>query len=120
MEYELNHSYMERRSAGMAVAALVLGILGLVMSFCVYPGFIFGSLAIILGLLSRGGEMTTSGMAKAGITLGILAIIISIAAFFFYLATVLNEFDGWENYMDYIERITIDHNDQTYYDYDTF
>ena len=78
MDYESNKSYIEMRSAGMSVAAMVMGILGLVMSCCVYPAIIFGSLAIIFALLSRGGEMHTNGYAKAGLVLGIIAIICGI------------------------------------------
>ena len=50
-----NTSYIEKRSASMAIASLVLAIAGLVMGCCIYPAIIFGSLAIILALLSRGG-----------------------------------------------------------------
>ena len=82
MEYELNQSYVNKHSNGMAIAALALGIAGLVMSFCIYPGFILGSLGIIFGILSRGGEITYPGYGKAGIVLGILAIFISIIAIF--------------------------------------
>lgn len=85
MEYELNQSYTNKHSGGMAIAALVLGITGLVMSFCVYPGFILGSLGIIFGILSRGGEMTYPGYGKAGIVLGIISILISIIAIFVWM-----------------------------------
>ena len=120
MEYELNQSYIDKRSAGMAVTSMVLGIIGVVLGFCVYPGFIFGSLAIILGVLSRGGEMTMNGYAKAGTILGTIAIVFSMLMFLFYFATVLNEFGGFEGYMDYIMEMN-DNSYSNYYDlYDTF
>lgn len=120
MEYELNQSYIDRRSTGMAIASMVLGITGVVLALCVYPGFIFGSLSIILALLSRGGEMTTSGYGKAGLILGIIAISFSIFMLFFALATVINEFGGFAGYMNYILEMN-DNNFNNYYDlYDTF
>ena len=67
MDYEPNKSYIEMRSAGMSVASLVLGIIGLSMGCCIYPPIIFGSLAIIFALLSRGGEMHMNSYAKAGL-----------------------------------------------------
>lgn len=77
MEYEFKQSYVDKRSSGMAIAALVLGICGLVLSLCPYSGFIFGSLAIMLGLLSRGGEMSMSGQGTVGVILGSIAMVIS-------------------------------------------
>lgn len=84
-ETQQSQSYENRHSEGMAVAAMVLGIVGLVMSFCVYPGFICGALGIILGILSRGGEMTYPGCGKAGIILGSIAAVISFIAIFVWI-----------------------------------
>ena len=78
-----------QRTNGMAVASLVLGILGLFTSF-----FLFGIgsiLALIFGYIGRNKIRQTgengSGMAIAGIVLGwigvalaIIAIIVGIAA----------------------------------------
>lgn len=103
-----NTSYIEKRSAGMAIASMVLAITGLVMGCCIYPAIIFGSLAIILALLSRGGEMTTSGYAKAGLILGIIAIVFGILFLIYGLFTILVQFGGIEGYMNYIEEIMED------------
>ena len=70
---------------GMAVAGLVLGILGVILAFIpllgVVAGLLFGLLAAIFGGLGlskakqgRGGR----GMAIAGLVLGIIAIILGI------------------------------------------
>ena len=45
--------YENRRSPGMATASLVLGILSLATSFCLYFALPCGALGIILALLSR-------------------------------------------------------------------
>lgn len=108
MDYEPNKSYIEMRSAGMSVASLIMGILGLVMSCCVYPPIIFGSLAIIFALLSRGGEMHTNSYAKAGLILGIIAIICGILFFIYSVLTLLLQFGGIEGYLQYIEEIMQD------------
>lgn len=89
----------------MSVAAMVMGILGLVMSCCVYPAIIFGSLAIIFALLSRGGEMHTNGYAKAGLVLGIIAIICGILFLIYSFLTILTQFGGLEGYLNYIEEL---------------
>ena len=101
-------SYIEKRSASMAIASMVMAIAGLVMGCCIYPSIIFGSLAIILALLSRGGEMTMGGYAKAGFILGIIAIVFGILYFIYGLFTILVQFGGFEGYMNYIQEIMED------------
>ena len=77
---------------GLGIAALVLGILGLVTSIFVVGGAL-GLLAIILGALGlsrvKRGEATNGGMAIAGIVLGVLALAIA-ALVAFGLASFLN------------------------------
>lgn len=63
---------------GLGTAALVLGIIGVVLSWTVYLGVILGALAIIFGGIGLGrakrGEATNRGSAMAGLVLGIVAI----------------------------------------------
>jgi hypothetical protein len=65
---------------GLGVAALVLGILGLVSSLFVVGGLL-GLVAIVLGVLGRGRakrrEATNGGMALAGILTGAVAVVLS-------------------------------------------
>lgn len=63
---------------GMAIASMVLGIVGLVL-FCIwYLSIPCGVIAIILGILhNKKGEK--SGMATAGLVLGIIAIVLALA-----------------------------------------
>ncbi len=72
-----------KKGAGMAVTALVLGILALLGSFTVVVGILFGLIAIILGFIASGrakrGEATGRGMAIFGIITGLLGLIIGIA-----------------------------------------
>jgi hypothetical protein len=76
---------------GLAVASLVLGILGLAGSVLVIGGLL-GLVALILGIVALGkikrGEAGGRGMALGGIITGILAmlvtllIIVTVGAFF--------------------------------------
>ncbi|MCX4723427.1 DUF4190 domain-containing protein [Streptomyces sp. NBC_01306] len=68
---------------GYGVAALVLGILSVVI-FCAWGlGIILGTLALIFGILGRKranrGEANNGGMALAGIILGPIGIVVSAA-----------------------------------------
>jgi len=67
----------------LGVAALVIAIIALVLSFTVIGGIIGGIAAVILGFIGRGrvkrGEADNGGVALAGIILGVVAIIASLA-----------------------------------------
>ena len=64
-------------SNGLGVAALVLGILGILTSL-IFVGALLGIVAIVLGFVARGkakrGEATNGGVAMAGIVTGALAV----------------------------------------------
>lgn len=124
MEYNETKSYAEKRPAGMAVAALVLGICGTVFGLCPYTGLILGSLAVILGLISRGGEMKMMGQAKAGVILGCIGMgiscivfIIAIAGGSFSYIHYQTEYSNSRNYQNYDDTFD-DYNYDYDYDYD--
>lgn len=77
-------------SNGMGIAALVLGILGILTCWFIVGGF-FGLLALIFGIIGRGkakrGDASNGGMALAGLILGILSLLIAI-----FIAVVLGQF----------------------------
>jgi hypothetical protein len=77
--------YVERRGSGMAVAALVCGIIGAVIALIPILGIfgiILGLLGLIFGLVgwskARKGQAGGKGMAIAGAILGALAIVLGI------------------------------------------
>ena len=74
----------------MGVAALVLGIIGLVFTFVPFfpftqiMGVILGLVALVLGLLGRKqgqDQAQPTGQATAGLVLGAVAVILSLAIF---------------------------------------
>jgi hypothetical protein len=77
--------YVERRGSGMAVAALVCGIVGAVIALIPILGIfgiILGLLGLIFGLVgwskARKGQSGGKGMAISGAILGALAIALGI------------------------------------------
>ena len=75
--YNMNQApqrnYMDKRSTGLATASIAL--------------------AIILGLLSRGGEMTFSTTGKIGIVLGIIGLVLTIALYTFVIVMMFTNAD---------------------------
>ena|SRR5215208_4297930 len=74
----------KKRSSGKAVAALVLGIIG-VLAALIIPivGLILGVIAIVFGRNAKADVMADGGMsgrtqAQAGFVLGIVAVVASI------------------------------------------
>ena len=68
----------------MAVAALVLGIVGIVFAFVFFPiGLILGVLGVIFGFIGRNRAQANPavgrrGMAIAGLICGVVAVVISV------------------------------------------
>jgi len=66
--------YVEKGEGnGLAVAALVLGIIGVALTFIPFLPYITGVLAIIFGVVGMNKEVK-KGMATAGLVLGIITI----------------------------------------------
>ena len=89
----------ERRplGSGMAITALVLGILAVVFCWTVIGGVLFGLVAIVLGFVAsrraRRGVAAGRGLAIAGIVLGLLGLLLSIALIAFGVS-ILNSPDA--------------------------
>ncbi len=71
------------RRSGLAIAALVLGVLSIPLAFTIYLGLLFGLLAIVLGVAgmvaTRGGRAGGRGMATAGLITGLLGLVFAAA-----------------------------------------
>lgn len=76
---------VKARQSNMALASLVMGIIGIV-TFCCCGGILFGSLGIIFALLSK-TEQQFEGYAKAGLITSSIAIglVVVMAIFYFVL-----------------------------------
>jgi hypothetical protein len=74
---------------GLGTAALVCGIVGVVLCFTVVLGIVLGVLALVFGLIGRGrakrGEATNRGHATAGVVLGIIGVVLSIVFIVIYV-----------------------------------
>ena len=78
-----NPAYTQpQKQSSMALASLIMGIIGIVTSCCCYGGVIFGSLGILFALLSNMGD-TMEGYAKAGLITSIIALFLAAMAMIF-------------------------------------
>lgn len=74
-------------SNGVAIAALVVGIIGALLCWVPIVGLVLGLVALVLGIVGV-RRRTGKGMAIAGIVLGAIAVVVGvvvlIAGYFFY------------------------------------
>ena len=78
-----NPAYTQpQKQSSMALASLIMGIIGIDTSCCCYGGVIFGSLGILFALLSKMGD-TMEGYAKAGLITSIIALFLAAMAMIF-------------------------------------
>jgi hypothetical protein len=92
---------------GMAIAALVLGIVGVVSCICYGLSIIPGVLALIFGILSI--KSSRKGMAIAGIICGAIAIILAIFFIIIMVSVYPDILANPEEYgltQDYIDALT--------------
>lgn len=101
------YSRKEEPANGLAVASMVLGVLALISLIAVYPAIIFGSLSIILALLSRGGSLKMNSSAKTGAITSVIALSCNVAVFAMAFALIFNMGGSFESIygMSYEEMI---------------
>lgn len=100
--------YAESRPRnGMGTAALVLGILGILLSIFLVGGLL-GVLAIILGVVGLGrarrGEANNRGVAIGGIVTGVIAVLLVGALIALGVAFFQANEDEFNNLQDCLEQ----------------
>jgi hypothetical protein len=87
--------YAAPRTDGLAIASLVIGIIGLVCSFACL-GVVLGPTAAIMGFISRqriassGGTLGGGTLAIIGLILGVVGFVASVGWFFAIMAGAIH------------------------------
>ena len=91
--------YAAKRTDGLAIASLILGILALVCFF-ICLGVVLGPTAAIMGFISRqriassGGTLGGGTLAVIGLILGIVGFLASVGWFFAFGYGIINSATG--------------------------
>lgn len=112
-DQQQNNSYydfQDKRSRQMETAALILGIVSIATIITIIPALVCGSLAIILGLLSKGGELTVSSRGSVSIVLGIIGLVLSLIVLSIGIAN-LDTDNGTRELYEYIEEYETPYSD---------
>lgn len=87
----------------MATVAIVLSVIGLVTPYFVFTSLICGSLGIILGLLSKGGELKMNTNGKVAVILGTISLILVTLILIIAVRFMIADTGGLEEMMDYYD-----------------
>ncbi len=105
----------DKRSKGMSLASMVLGVIALVTCSCIYAAAVCGSLSIMLALLSRGGEMTLDSQAKAGLISGGIGLAMTLIIYIGAFLIMLYQYGGIEGIMrEYMNLYNVDTLEELY------
>lgn len=97
--HENYNLYHDKRSQSFATAGFVLGLIAALTPYFVFTSLICGPLAIIFGLLSKGGEMTMDTKGKVAVILGIIGLVLTVLIMLVaFRVVILDEFGGFENF----------------------
>jgi hypothetical protein len=100
----------EEQTNKMAFASMILGILALLGILAIYPAIIFGSLSIILALLSRGKSLKMHSQAQSGVITSVIALGCDLAMFAMVFVLIFGMPDFFESiygmsYQEMMEQI---------------
>ncbi len=102
--HENYNLYHDKRSQSFATAGFVLGLIAALTPYFVFTSLICGPLAIIFGLLSKGGEMTMDTKGKVAVSLGIIGLVLTVLIMLVaFRVVILDEFGGFENFLKYYQ-----------------
>ena len=90
--------YQNKRNQTMGTASVILSVIALITPYFVYTTLILGPLAIILGLLSKGGEPTMETSGKIGVILGTISLVLLALILYASFSYLISQAGGWENF----------------------
>lgn len=88
-----------RPQDAMLTASIVLSVIAIATTCCIYASVICGSLSIILALLSRGQKKQLSPRGKLAVMTSTAAILISIIAAVIMFAVTIREYGSLDQFL---------------------
>ena len=88
-----------RPQDAMLSAAIVLSVIAIATTCCIYSSIVCGSLGIILALLSRGNKKQLTPQGKLAVTTSTMAIVISAVATIIMFVITIRQYGSLENFM---------------------
>lgn len=83
----------------LAMASFILGVMAVASICCIAGSYIFGSIAIVLAVLSRGSEKKFSSQSLAGIILSTAGMIISSVLIVVYIIQFFSLYNNTDEFL---------------------
>ena len=110
--YNDPRNYNNKRSQGMEIASLVLGIIALASCTCLYVSIVCGSLSMMFALLSKGGASSMSSRAVFCFVLGLVSVLVTICVYTVSIVYMLHEYGSFAGILKaYTDMTGIDYNE---------
>lgn len=95
-----------RNSSPMASASVTCALIGLLTFFTVYGSLVFGSLAILFSLLSKGNRKTKERSARFSFLAGIIAVCLAAGMILYSVVSVIWQYGSFSNYYyEYVQEL---------------
>ena len=102
--HENYNLYRDKRSQSFCDRRICIRTHRALTPYFVFTSLICGPLAIIFGLLSKGGEMTMDTKGKVAVILGIIGLVLTVLIMLVaFRVVILDEFGGFENFLKYYQ-----------------
>lgn len=99
-----------RPQDAMLTASIVLSVIAIATTCCIYSSIVCGSLSIILALLARGQKKQLTPQGKLAVMTSTIAIVIALFATAMMFVMTIREYGSLENfikaYSDIMESMT--------------
>ena len=99
-----------RPQDAMLTASIVLSVIAIATTCCIYSSIVCGSLSIILALLSRGQQKQLTPQGKLAVMTSSMAIVIAVLATVIMFVMTIREYGSLETfikaYSDIMESMT--------------
>ncbi len=89
----------QKPSGQMALASLILGIVSVITSGCIYSAIVCGALGILFAFLSRGGSDHMPPQAKAGLALSGFGMALTIVIYAAALTLIVFQYGGIDEFL---------------------
>lgn len=83
----------------MITASIILSIIALMTTCCIYSSLVCGSLSIVLALLARGRQKKLTPQGKLAVTISIIAIALAMIATVAIFIITIREYGSLENFL---------------------
>lgn len=107
--------YSNQASGQMALASMILGIVAVFTSGCIYLAVVCGALGMIFAFLSKGGGERIPPQGKAGLALSSIGLALTITIYLVAFLFMMQQYGGIDGLLqEYLKLYHVDTMEELY------